>query len=157
MASNPRCSFPLQISTTLSIGVASFSLRLYRIFIKDLRFSRLLLCALAIASHLSFARNDRLRVLFVIASEAKQSLSKPQLFSEVSIALHNVAFLTQAKASYSTFLAKRQSSISAVFLHRVSLMSFCGQAYESVKIRSIRLIRVLFHFTKNSYMHLSHK
>ena len=57
----------------------------YRIFIKDLRFSRLLLCALAIASHLSFARNDRLRVLFVIASEAKQSLSKPQLFSEVSI------------------------------------------------------------------------
>ena len=59
----------------------------YRIFIKDLRFSRLLLCALAIASHLSFARNDRLRVLFVIASEAKQSLSKPQLFSEVSIAV----------------------------------------------------------------------
>ena len=47
----------------------------YRIFIKDLRFSRLL----------RFARNDRLRVLFVIASEAKQSLSKPQLFSEVSI------------------------------------------------------------------------
>ena len=43
--------------------------------------------------------------------------------------------------------------ISAVFLHRAFLMSFCGQAYESVKIRSIRLIRVLFHFAKNFYMH----
>ena len=31
-------------------------------------------------------------------------------------------------------------------------MSFCGQAYESVKIRRIRLIRVLFHFAKNFYM-----
>jgi len=31
----------------------------YRIFDKELRFSRLLLCALAIASHLSFARNDK--------------------------------------------------------------------------------------------------
>ena len=43
--------------------------------------------------------------------------------------------------------------ISAVFLHRAFLMSFCGQAYESVKIRSIRLIRVLLHFTNNFYMH----
>ena len=72
----------------------------YRIFIKDLRFSRLLLCALAIASHLSFARNDRLRVLFVIASEAKQSLSKPQLFSEVSIAQRPMGSPKQAGGTF---------------------------------------------------------
>ena len=76
-----------RLPRAIQFSLASAAGSNYRIFIKDLRFSRLLLCALAIASHLSFARNDRLRVLFVIASEAKQSLSKPQLFSEVSIDL----------------------------------------------------------------------
>ena len=43
--------------------------------------------------------------------ECRWRYPKPQLFPDNSIDPHDVAFLTQAKASYSIFLAKWQSSL----------------------------------------------
>ena len=63
---------------------------------------------------------------------------------------HNGLAAAFYASGHSGFLVVRLS----FYLHRRSLpMSFCDQDYESVKIRSIRLIRVRFLLVNDFYTH----